>query len=309
MGNLSTSQNPHFRIRAVHLTVAVWFVLSFLLFGRIQSGATEEDLLAQKCTEVLPTRLKIVRAEGTSNSKRGSADKSKEISKVYLDGKFLGDLNDGVSTLKISGEEPPDVLPDATSRYRITLLKNGWVLLSGGYKPEAKDQPLNLSSAIYFWNPANRKLENNQHLQTARAMHDVTTLTNGKILVTGGISNEGHYLTQVEIIDPTTRSVTSGGNLLEARLSPSILKLKDGRVLLAGGQIDLDKSGGMESQTAEIYDPVKKTSRLCGDLRYCRQGDTLLQISERSFLLIGGYNSQSEPNSRHLPAEILTLPK
>lgn len=231
-----------------------------------------------------------------------------DSAKVLLDGRVLGFIRDGQHT-KFAGPLPPETLPDGIHAYEITDLKNGWLLLTGGYEPEKPDALPITTRKTYFWKLSSKQLERGPDLTGARAVHQITRLPDGRLLVTGGISPTGEYVRLVEMIDPNLRSIRAVGNLLVGRLCPAILCLDNSTVLIAGGQIDLRSKGTeTETPTIELYDIKNCTSRLLGNLCYNRQCASLLRVTPHAVLVVGGFNSNSEANSNSLPPEVITVP-
>lgn len=82
-------------------------------------------------------------------------------------------------------------------------------------------------------------------MSVARRDHTATLLTNGKVLIVGGLGGG----TIAELYDPPTGAFRSTGNALRGHgQNPTATRLLDGRVLIAGGTSSLT--------FAEIYDPV-----------------------------------------------------
>lgn len=86
-------------------------------------------------------------------------------------------------------------------------------------------------------------------MQIARADHQATLLSSGRVLVSGGLGTTGELLGSSEIYDPATRSWTLTGPLNQPRSGHSVARLPNGNVLVAGG---VGASGPLAS--AEIYD-------------------------------------------------------
>jgi N-acetylneuraminic acid mutarotase len=69
----------------------------------------------------------------------------------------------------------------------------------------------------------------------ARALHTSTLLTNGKVLVTGGVNNDTHYHSTTELYDLSTQTWTMTGSMNYARAEHTATVLTDGKVLITGG--------------------------------------------------------------------------
>jgi hypothetical protein len=82
--------------------------------------------------------------------------------------------------------------------------------------------------------------------------HTATLLTDGTVLVAGGVDRAGNAIATTQIFDPRRVSWTAGPTLVQARQSGIAVTLADRRILLAGG-IGL---GGGPLSAAEVYGPT-----------------------------------------------------
>ena len=90
---------------------------------------------------------------------------------------------------------------------------------------------------------------------TATLLDFGSQLTNGKVLVTGGVDSNKQVLSSAELFDPANGTFTpTKGSMNAARAFHTATLLNDGTVLVTGG---LD--GNTELATAEIFDPESGT--------------------------------------------------
>jgi galactose oxidase-like protein len=82
---------------------------------------------------------------------------------------------------------------------------------------------------------ASSVFNNTGGLATARFIHTVTLLTNGKVLVAGGLDASNGYLASAELYDPASGTWTATGSLGTARAFHTATLLTNGKVLVAGG--------------------------------------------------------------------------
>jgi hypothetical protein len=88
-----------------------------------------------------------------------------------------------------------------------------------------------------------------------------TLLADGRVLITGGYlpdpNTPGQMIsfTDAELLDPQSGDITPAGSLQVARFSHTSLRLRDGRVLVAGGW----GAGGAPVPSVELYDPASDT--------------------------------------------------
>ena len=78
------------------------------------------------------------------------------------------------------------------------------------------------------------------------------------------------------------------GPLRQARYQHTSTKLQDGRVLFVGGGID---SSTAVTATAEVYNPVTRTTSFVAPMHTARRGHTAILLQDGSVLVMGGINS------------------
>lgn len=133
------------------------------------------------------------------------------------------------------------------------LLANGNVLVAGGDVGDG-DGP---SFVAELYDPAAGSFSLTSGLTVGREGHAATLLSDGSVLFAGGQDfpdpNPTHQITHsAEIYDPTTGVFRATGDMASARYLPSATLLRDGRVLIAGGD---DKFPGTALSSAELYVP------------------------------------------------------
>src|SRR5439155_13113966 len=71
-------------------------------------------------------------------------------------------------------------------------------------------------------------------LRRAHQSHSATLLSNGKVLVVGGLQRDETVISQVEIYSPGAETWKTAGRIRKARADHTATLLADGRLLIAG---------------------------------------------------------------------------
>jgi N-acetylneuraminic acid mutarotase len=186
-----------------------------------------------------------------------------------------------------------------------TLLNNGKVLVAGGLKaPGVQASPELYDPATNSWSPAGVPAG------PLRYGHTATLLANGKVLVAGGINSTYgtvSCVTVTELYDPKTNTWSGAGILSNGRNGATACRLSDGKVMVAGGAVDLVQNGTVShvfTDTTEIYDPVAGTWSNGASMPDARVSGHLFDLYTGRALMVGGWSNGYGPE----PAVFLYTP-
>ena len=124
------------------------------------------------------------------------------------------------------------------------------------------------------------------------AGHTATLLTNGKLLVVGGVKSAGAGTAAADLFDPVALTWTSVAPMNAMRSSHAATLLADGRVLVTGGSTvsSTAAKGYVNNASAEIYDPVANTWTATPTMSVARSHHTATLLPDGKVLVVGGEN-------------------
>jgi hypothetical protein len=165
-----------------------------------------------------------------------------------------------------------------------TLLKSGKVLVTGGIQGVPPTTTV-LAEAELYDPVAGTFSKTTGSMTTVRQWHSASLLSDGTVLVTGGMDdNAGHAIATAELFDPTTQLFTATkAPMGAARAYPTSTTLNDGTVLVTGGD-----NGATPIASAEVYDPTAGTFSPTGSMLAARAIHTATLLTDGRVLVIGG---------------------
>jgi hypothetical protein len=119
-----------------------------------------------------------------------------------------------------------------------------------------------------------------------------TLLQDGRVLVAGGLEADHATAAPSELYDPATGMFSLTGATIDHHFSPDAILLQDGRVLLSGNSWETD--GGVNTFTAELYDPKTATFSRTGSPLTWRANATATMLDDGRVLFAGGFTGHSE---------------
>ncbi len=128
-------------------------------------------------------------------------------------------------------------------------------------------------------------------MATVRATHTATLLTNGKVLITGGMERNDVYTNSAELYNPATGTFVAAGNMNEERAGHTATRLPNGKVLIAGG------SNTEWLTSVEVYDPATGSFTPTRSMSVGRGGATATLLPNGKVLIAGGYNGSLQASA------------
>jgi hypothetical protein len=133
------------------------------------------------------------------------------------------------------------------------------------------------------------KLTPTGNTTAARFSHTATLLLNGKVLIAGGMEQNGVWLDSAELYDPAKGRFSPVGKMSTRRAGATATLLPSGKVLIAGGT----DGSGKNLASAEIYDPDTNSFSATGNLSFPR-GHAVATLLKNGKVLIAGGNAAGD---------------
>jgi hypothetical protein len=178
----------------------------------------------------------------------------------------------------------PDMVEDR--RYHTaTRLLDGRVLVAGGVVASS-DGSVDPSTSAELYDPAAGTWAATGSMHERRFDHTATLLTDGRVLVTGGMDGliDAPSSRSAELYDPVSGTWTATANMAAGRAAHAAALLADGRVLVASGT------------TAELYDPIRATWTATGAMAGTQAFGHAATLLADGRVLVAG-NGAGEPTA------------
>jgi N-acetylneuraminic acid mutarotase len=168
--------------------------------------------------------------------------------------------------------------------FGMVLLTNGNVLAVGGCTGQNANGCTGVTSSSEIYNPSTGKWTGANMLHAARGSFTATLMSNGNVLVAGGINAAGNPINSVETYNPTSGLWALSAMMKVARDEHAATLLGNGEALVAGGE----NAASVSSNRAELYNATVKGWNLTGNMNVGRLEQTLLVLPNAHVLTSGG---------------------
>jgi hypothetical protein len=173
---------------------------------------------------------------------------------------------------------PAGSLSVARYGHTATLLPNGKVLVAGGCTTNGCGAHTAVSEV---YNPASNSWSTTGSLNTARAYQTAVRLTNGEVLIAGGLAPT--VTASCELYNSSTGTWSNAASMKVARHLHGATLLPDGKVLVTGGT-----QSRFPINSAELYDPTANIWTLTGNMLTGRYAHTATLLTDGTVLVAGG---------------------
>jgi hypothetical protein len=142
-----------------------------------------------------------------------------------------------------------------------------------------------------MYDPSTETFTLTGNMQSPRAEHTATVLSNGKVLLVGSSSETG----SAELFDPASGLFSTTGSMIQSRAHHTATLLPNGNVLVLGGTQKMEPGGGgaaaapVSLDSAEVYDAAKGGFHSAGKLLIARDSHSATLLVNGTVLVAGGY--------------------
>lgn len=188
----------------------------------------------------------------------------------------------------------------STRRYvhTATALRNGRVLVLGG-ETSASPSSSALTDVAELYEPVAGPFATlPARMLQRRGDHTATLLSNGNVLIAGGMASGGARpvgTASTEVYSRAAGTFSAGPTMPEARDNHTATVMQDGRVLIVGGQAGCSATSCARLDTALIYSPATNAITATGHLTHARDGHTATVLLDGRVLIAGGSNPAADP--------------
>ncbi|MBX7166101.1 MAG: hypothetical protein K1X74_07105 [Pirellulales bacterium] len=165
--------------------------------------------------------------------------------------------------------------------WSLVVLKNGNVLLAGEH---------DTLRGTEIYDPKSGAWSETGKLLTGRGGHSTTLLSDGKVLVAGGIDYSATgtpIFASAELFDVDQGAWNATGSMAVPRFKHAAVRLASGEVLVAGGT-STEPSDDRALASAEIYNPATRTWRTVGAMATGRELVKTVLLTDGRVLAVGG---------------------
>ena len=175
------------------------------------------------------------------------------------------------------------------------ILADGRVLVVGGLFIDVASQRYLDSSEL--WDPASGQWSPTGPLAGTRLNESAVTLADGRVLVVGGVANNGDeiQLAAAEVFDAASGRWSSAGALATTRVGFTLVALADGGAIVVGGFGGLTPRAVGRLSAVERFDPVSNTWSPAQDFPGPVAGATGIRLADGRVLVAGGSAREPRP--------------
>jgi|GEM_PF-6658989 len=176
-----------------------------------------------------------------------------------------------------------------------------WLLTGATIKSKACSDPKARSTDNYLFQRQTKNYRSVASLSEGRVLHSMLKLSDGRVLIFGGCDISAVCIDSFELLDLKRNTCSIICHSSEGKSGTDLVEIKPNIVLAIGARYP-------DSTAVELIDIDSHTCTMLGHLNKSRCYSSVYRVSPSEYLVVGGYNSLSEPDSNHLPPELIKVP-
>lgn len=169
------------------------------------------------------------------------------------------------------------------------LVDSGEILVVGGL--DRSDEHITIATSELF-DPVTRRVTVLPQRLLGRLNQQLTVAWGGRVVMTGGtewLGDSWGTVGLVEVYLPWSRTWLNAAPMLQPRSDHAAVTLRDGRVLVAGGNYN-----ARLLRSAEIYDPASDTWSYAALLPRPRTSFSMATLPDGTVLAVGGFQEDGQ---------------
>jgi len=182
-------------------------------------------------------------------------------------------------------------LAEARNYPKVVTLPSGELFVTGGVDPAFPDVARATSE---LFDPATGRSTLLPAAGPGRVNHTATLAWGDRVVLIGGTDyydDSWHAMDRVDVYLPEAHVWLRGASMPQPRADHAAVALRDGRVLVAGGE-----NGNFIYRTAEIYDPSTDTWTQAASMPRVRTQFLMTPLPDGTVLAIGGLEERGLPS-------------
>ena len=154
------------------------------------------------------------------------------------------------------------------------------ILAATSFLYEWPSTPVTTDTSEAFYSGS---LKSDSPMIEPRSGHTATLLSDGKVLIVGGMRRNQDFYRSAELYDPVTAKFQATGDMAISRVGHAAVLLHSGKVLIVGGWI-----GHGETDSVELYDPATGKFSALTKMTSKRGGPGATLLVNGDVLITGG---------------------
>lgn len=187
--------------------------------------------------------------------------------------------------------------------WRAVKLSPSETFIAGG----AFKKPEGVIDQSWILEPKTSRIKDGPQLLRARKSCTLTALSNGKILISGGLDGSGTPIDECELYDPKNQTMARFAPLAMPRNGHTVIEIGGGKLVVVGGKTVSNRSNaeGDLTSNVEVWSQEKNKFDVVGKVKQASFQPQLLLIDKSHVFITNGHKFSGDlETTESPPAEI-----